>query len=302
MGQPFHHGELAAQHRLGVQPAGGNIRDFVNAQHVQFFAELPFVVVGTHEADWPMATLLVGAPGFVSVFDQHRIKVACTLDGADMTQRAIGLGKSIALLGIDLATRRRNRANGTVLLVDSTGFELTVEQSFGNCPQYIHQRWVTAVLRAASETEELGSLDPAARTQIANADTFFVASSGGVNGVDVSHRGGPPGFVELGHDTLTIPDYSGNRYFNTFGNFMLNPRAGLLFVDFVSGDLLHLQGVTDIVWEAVQRHWHLRVERVWRRRSAVALQQHLSNRVVAIAIEVKSVGAQIVSNDSVGSE
>lgn len=67
--------------------------------------------------------------------------------------------------------------------------------------------------------------------------------------MDVSHRGGPPGFVRLEGQTLTIPDYNGNRYFNTLGNLVSNPRAALLFVDFERGDVLHLQGTTEIVWD-----------------------------------------------------
>ncbi len=81
---------------------------------------------------------------------------------------------------------------------------------------------------------------------IAAADTFFIATAvgaeaGAAAGVDVSHRGGRPGFVQVNdHRTLTIPDYAGNHHFNTFGNLELNPRAGLLFVEFQRGDLLYL--------------------------------------------------------------
>jgi predicted pyridoxine 5'-phosphate oxidase superfamily flavin-nucleotide-binding protein len=53
----------------------------------------------------------------------------------------------------------------------------------------------------------------------------------------VSHRGGRPGFVRIdGDDTLTVPDFNGNRFFNTLGNLAVHPRAGLLFIDFDNGD------------------------------------------------------------------
>ena len=81
------------------------------------------------------------------------------------------------------------------------------------------------------------------------ADTFFIASTGGEYGVDVSHRGGPPGFVGVEGATLTVPDYQGNRYFNTLGNLMLDPRAALLVVGFDSGDVLELRGRAEIVWD-----------------------------------------------------
>jgi len=39
------------------------------------------------------------------------------------------------------------------------------------------------------------------------------------NGCDASHRGGPPGFVQVdgGGATLLWPDYVGNWMFNTIG-------------------------------------------------------------------------------------
>ena len=95
--------------------------------------------------------------------------------------------------------------------------------------------------------ESLDHLDGAARAAIAAADTFFVASrsragNGAMFGADISHRGGRPGFIRVDGDVLTIPDFRGNRYFNTLGNLLAEPRASLLFVDFASGGLLQLTG------------------------------------------------------------
>jgi predicted pyridoxine 5'-phosphate oxidase superfamily flavin-nucleotide-binding protein len=90
---------------------------------------------------------------------------------------------------------------------------------------------------------------------IAVADTFFVASytDDTVDGrqVDVSHRGGKAGFVRVGEDgVLTIPDFAGNLHFNTLGNFLLTPRAGLMFVDFATGDVLQLSGRAEVILES----------------------------------------------------
>jgi predicted pyridoxine 5'-phosphate oxidase superfamily flavin-nucleotide-binding protein len=188
------------------------------------------------------------------------------------------------VLGIDLATKRRNRANGVVTAAGPHGFTLDVRQSFGNCPQYIHVREVETGATRAAPPEALPQLDQPARSQIAAADTLFVASAARTDetngGVDVSHRGGPPGFLRVDGSTLTIPDYRGNRYFNTLGNFVANPRAALLFVDFNAGDLLHLQGTVEIVWDgpevhavpAAQRLWRVHVDRTVRRRGALPLR------------------------------
>jgi predicted pyridoxine 5'-phosphate oxidase superfamily flavin-nucleotide-binding protein len=129
----------------------------------------------------------------------------------------------------------------------------------------------------------LDRLDPAARAAIETTDTLFVATTGGAEGVDISHRGGKPGFVRVDGDTLSIPDFSGNRFFNTLGNLLLDPRAALLIADFSSGDLLHIQGRTEIVWDVpveeclpgAERLWRLHVVGVWRRRGALPLRWSL---------------------------
>ena len=124
-------------------------------------------------------------------------------------------------------------------------------------------------------------LDQAARNAVSTADTFFVATTAGaVGGVDVSHRGGDLGFIAIDGNTLAIPDFNGNRYFNTFGNLLLEPRAALLFMDFASGDLLPLQGTVEIDWGTGARaeppesgrHWRFHVRCGWRRRGAVPLR------------------------------
>ena len=48
---------------------------------------------------------------------------------------------------------------------------------------------------------------------------------------------------------LRVPDYVGNNYFNTLGNLAVNPRAGLLVIDWESGDLLFLAVRVEIAWE-----------------------------------------------------
>ena len=119
----------------------------------------------------------------------------------------------------------------------------------------------------------------AARALIAASDTFFVASRSragiGDGGLDMSHRGGKPGFVGVTGDTLAIPDFRGNRFYNTLGNLLGDPRAGLLFIDFASGDILQLQGRAAIDWHpggsgpaGAERLWRVEVARAWRRRGA----------------------------------
>ena len=176
------------------------------------------------------------------------------------------------MLGIELHTRRRNRVNGIITKIDSDRFEIEVQQTFGNCRQYIQARtFAPNKLSNLPQIEEIASLEMWDNDLIANADTFFIATAyqdraAGINkGVDVSHRGGKQGFVRIeNHQTLTIPDFSGNNHFNTIGNLELNPRAGLLFVDFADQHLLYLTGTTETIWSGTEVNSFAGAERLIR--------------------------------------
>jgi predicted pyridoxine 5'-phosphate oxidase superfamily flavin-nucleotide-binding protein len=280
--QPFHADELTAQRLAGGGSSGGGIRDFMPDQHRIFFAGLPYLAVAAVDgAGWPSATMLTGAPGFIQTPDAHSLQIDLAGPG-DPTVEAFAAGQDAGAIGIDFATRRRNRANGVVTAITAEALTIAVHQSFGNCPKYIRRRIVESMPRTPEPVETLAALDSAACALISQADTFFVASrsrpeAGALGGADISHRGGAPGFVAVDGDTLTIPDFPGNRYFNTLGNLLGDRRAALLFMDFVSGDLLHVQGEVDIDWHAnpalaAERVWRLHPTRAWRRRAAVPLQ------------------------------
>ncbi|HEX8111288.1 MAG TPA: hypothetical protein VF516_26345, partial [Kofleriaceae bacterium] len=196
---PFHPGELTAQQLAGGGSAGGAIRSFMPDQHRRFFAQLPFIAVATTDDHGPVATLWTGRPGFVHSPDPQTLRIAIALDPADPASGAFIAGAPFGLLGIELATRRRNRANGAITAVDPDGVTVSVRQSFGNCPKYIHPRDAVTAPGSAAPAEWLHGVDRAAAAAIAAADTFFVATAARTGepagGVDISHRGGPPGFV-----------------------------------------------------------------------------------------------------------
>lgn len=266
---PFHDGEREVQVRAGVreevEPRGSRfIRDFMPDQHRTFFPLLSFLPVAIEAADGsPAATILTGPPGFVSSPDPRRLQIAALPDPADPAARWLTAGAAVGILGVDLGTRRRNRANGRIAGVGAAGFAVAVAQSFGNCARYIQLRELTPAPRAPTAYERLGAIDAAARAAIAGADTFFVAS-GTEAGMDISHRGGRPGFVRVDGDVLTVPDFAGNHYFNTLGNLAVSGRAALLFPDFETGDLLHLAGAVELVWEGEEVHRFQGAERLWR--------------------------------------
>ena len=281
--EPWHLGEHRARALAGIERTpGSGIRDFMPDQHRLFFAQLPFVVAGTVDAAGaPMATLLVGGEGFIASPDPRSLALAAV--SPDPAGQRLRAGAPIALLGIEPHTRRRNRANGRIAFAGERGLLVAVEQSFGNCPQYINPRDLAVDPQAAAGIETFEGLDAEARAQIAAADTVFVATASGPGvergGVDVSHRGGPAGFVRIDGDELTIPDYRGNRYFNTLGNLVLEPRCALLFVDFTAGRMLQLQGTAEVLWNDTSLP---HAERTWRFRPSGGFRAASGLRQLAV--------------------
>jgi ferredoxin-NADP reductase/predicted pyridoxine 5'-phosphate oxidase superfamily flavin-nucleotide-binding protein len=280
---PFHEGERAIQSELGVRNsieafARRVVRPYMPDEHIAFYGQLPFVAAAARDARGrPWATLLAGEPGFMSSPDSRTLRIdARPGPGDPLRDTFVGAAgeeppaetpdfanafSDVGLLGIEFDTRRRNRVNGRIAsradASEATIFE--VEQSFGNCPQYIHPRaWKRASIdETADVTTRSTTVTERQRRQIESADTFFIATGHrgeGQNpafGMDASHRGGAPGFVEVegdGAGTLTFPDFAGNNHFNTLGNLACDARAGLLFVDFESGGLLQLTGRAEVDW------------------------------------------------------
>jgi predicted pyridoxine 5'-phosphate oxidase superfamily flavin-nucleotide-binding protein len=262
---PFHRGEQLAQERTGarerVERAGRRmIRDYMPDEHRTFFEELPFLVVGSIDASGrPWASMLVGEPGFVASPNARSLIIAGLPLPDDPLARNLRPEAPLGVLGIQLETRRRNRANGRVVWQSERGFELFVQQSFGNCKQYIHSREPRGRVKPSTTERGAQSLSHRSLELVRACDTAFIASvsenpaQGGREGVDVSHRGGPPGFIHVDANgaatRLTLPDYRGNFLFNTLGNIEVNPRAGLLCCDFTTGDLLTLTGPARVIWE-----------------------------------------------------
>ena len=253
---PFHQGEQDAQARVGVRDLAERlglqvVRDFMPDQHRQFYHQLPLLLVGSVDKQGqPWASVVVGKPGFVTSPDARKLQFSTSLLPHDPLVEGLENGAQLGLLGLEFHTRRRNRMNGEVTSVRADGFEMKVGQSFGNCPQYIQKRrLVWKEPQTASLTRGVG-LSHEVKSLIQGADTFFIASTYTQQGTDVSHRGGKPGFVKVEDDeTLVFPDFRGNNHFNTIGNLLVNPKAGLLFFNYQTGEVLYLTTHAEIVWD-----------------------------------------------------
>ncbi len=221
--------------------------------------------------------------------------------------RINGALRSAASEGGSRVKRRSGRIALPVRLIDLIApdkLQLQVTESYPNCPKYIQRRHLSLNIDANPKQPPFirgaggdltfirgagGDLTPfirgaggdlTLRSQsgqiltakqeelIRSADTFFVASFHTSRGVDISHRGGNPGFIRvLNRQTLRIRDYIGNGMFNTLGNLIINPHAGLVFIDFDRSRTLQLIGKANILWNledehksGTKRYWDFKIE------------------------------------------
>lgn len=277
---PYHAGEQELHDRLGrkehQERMARNIhRPYMPKQHQEFFAQLPFLVAGSVDQEgWPWASILFGKPGFIEAPNDRSFSIGGgKISGDPFWENAVA-GAPLGFVGIELATRRRNRLNGVARAADGS-LLIDVVQSFGNCPQYIHSRDTDFIRDPQqpfdAEVNKFTEFDSTTIDLIRGAGTLFVASHNDRDdkfdsgGVDANHRGGKPGFVKVEGNTLTIPEYIGNFAFNTLGNFLVNPKAGLLFIDFATGDLVQLTGTVELIWDSTEEIEAFRgAERAWR--------------------------------------
>lgn len=273
-GEVFHPGERLLQAHFGARArvAENGVRAIQPAlapPHQAFLQTLRYVLLAASDAQgWPWASALLGQAGFVDARDASTLHIRARPGEDDPLLPALVPGAAVGVLGIDLAARRRIRVNGRLAHGGPPGTVLAVAQAYNNCPQYIWPRadGVGASPRGAASPSLAGPAeppaaiatsveDPAVRALLARADTFFIASSYQArdddparvaSGMDVSHRGGRPGFLNLAHGRLSWPEYTGNAYFNTLGNLLVDGRCALLVPDFETGAVLQLQGLATL--------------------------------------------------------
>jgi uncharacterized protein len=255
MTEHYHKGERTIQEltreRNQATINAGAVSDTIPEGAVPFVAQQQFAVLSTIDDQGDIwISMVTGKPGSAKAGKDRRT-VELSLPAPQQRKhdpffRALAEDSPVGGLFIELSTRRRLRVNGKVRTLTDDSMTLTVDQAYPNCPKYIQRRIISAkdtggVSEVAPQTGTL--LDNGVRTVIEKADTLFVGSADDNRNCDASHRGGSAGFVQMVDEkTLRITDYPGNSMFNTLGNFHMNPKGGLLFLDFENNRQFHLTG------------------------------------------------------------
>ncbi|KAI4638626.1 hypothetical protein J4E93_009927 [Alternaria ventricosa] len=282
IGMPWNEGEEKMHRLLRIPPQDNPTSAMLTPQAAFMFQRAPLLAFGTLDTqDRPWTTLWGGEPGFSEplgggfngtrtlVDGKHDPVVQALVGGSEKggeskTTQAKDGGKLVAGLAIDLMTRKRVKTAGRMVAgtikdveVEIEGEEnrkqtqlqlvTKIEQSLGNCPKYLNQYEIRPALLDPELVSQGSSLSEEGTALISKSDMFFLSTST-EDDMDVNHRGGPPGFVRIvSPTTLAYPEYSGNRLYQSLGNLMLNPKIGLTFPDYETGDVLYITGATEIL-------------------------------------------------------
>src|SRR6202046_1639648 len=257
----FHAGELAAQQRAGTREEAARLSPMLDPGELRggvgaFLADRPSAVITAGDADGRLwSSPLTGPAGFLEAVAPTTLAVHARLPAGDPLH-GLPAGQQAGLVVVEFATRRRVRVNGILSAAGGDTLAIEVEQAYGNCPQYIHQRVLAPDnpgLADPGDVRRDTALAPGDTALIRAADTFFLGTTNPERGSDTSHRGGAPGFVRVDGSRLWWPDYPGNNLFNSFGNLAVDPEAALLFFDFDTGRTLQLSGTAEVDWDAAGR-------------------------------------------------
>jgi predicted pyridoxine 5'-phosphate oxidase superfamily flavin-nucleotide-binding protein len=249
----YHEGERTAQRLAGeetiAQRREGMVQPRLSPMFAAFLQEQTLLALATVDREGqPWAALLTGAPGFALASpDGAFVKVEASISAFIADQ--IVTHPQIGLLAIDPATRLRVRINGSASYALGA-LRIQVRECFGNCPKYIAARNVESSSDPVRDIDSGSALTSAHLDLLRRTDVFFLATNHAERGPDVSHRGGDPGFIHIAADgALHIPDYPGNSLFNSLGNLILDPRAGIAVPNLSTGEVLQITGTIDINWQ-----------------------------------------------------
>lgn len=279
MAMPWNEGEEKMHQLLRVPGYDNPTSTMLTPQASFMLQRAPLLALGTLDSQSrPWTTLWGGTPGFSEPLGGGFIGTRTFVDGKnDPVIQALvgdakkgemlqpeGEGKLLAGLAIDLVTRKRVKIAGRMVAGTVKEVEVEVEgqadttqdqvqlvtkidQSLGNCPKYLNQYEIQAALVESKTISQGAALSDEGKALIANSDMFFLSTSTEAD-QDVNHRGGPPGFVRIiSSNQIIYPEYSGNRLYQSLGNLQINPKIGITFPDYETGNVLYITGTADIL-------------------------------------------------------
>ena len=238
----YHTGQLEVQTEANSRPAADMLAERTSGRServLRFYASADLLVVATADQ--------AGALRFNALSGDGPLLTPSDDDTLELHDGATGLrtGSQAGAIAIDLRERRRARANGT-LRIDGTRVYLRAAEELINCRKYIAPSIAldSGFRCGPSQRETIDPSDGAFRDALGRVETAFVASVSPEGRPDVSHKGGPTGFMTFDSTTgvLTWPELIGNGMFKSAGNIRATGTVSVLALDLDSGDAYELCG------------------------------------------------------------
>jgi hypothetical protein len=243
MALTYHAGQIEVQTEANSRPAADLLAERLGTRGprtISFYETADLLVLATADAD--------GRLRFVSLSGSEQPLLAPQEDGMLALPGGVSTLANGALAGaiaINLQERRRARANGRVVVKDGRVL-LDAAEELVNCRKYIAPSvGLEPKLHIGPEAREAVELDDVRlHFVLGRVETAFLASISPAGQPDVSHKGGPPGFLSLDAATrvLSWPELIGNGMLKSAGNVRATGTVSLIALDLESGDAYELSG------------------------------------------------------------
>jgi hypothetical protein len=282
MALTYHAGQLEVQTEANSRPAADMLSERTSGRSergLKFFAAADLLVLATpHAAGRLRFVALSGDAPLLTPADDDTLLLH---EGAGGFQH----GAQVGAIAIDLRERLRARANGSIKVEGSRVYIRAAEELI-NCRKYI----------APSVALESGfHCGPTARIPVAfddaglidvlrGVETAFLASVSPHGRPDVSHKGGPPGFLVFDSDSrlLTWPELIGNGMFKSAGNVRATGTVSVLALDVTTGNGYELCGRGEYTTEL--RYEEPRASGLWPSEQDFPTQGVMTVRVEEVAL------------------
>jgi hypothetical protein len=237
----YHAGQVEVQTEANSRPAADMLAERTSGRSertLTFYAAADLVVIATPDAMGVLRFVAVsGAPPLLTPFGQRDLVLP---KGAPMAD-----GAPVGAIAIDLAQRRRARANGRIEQRGALAV-LEADEELVNCRKYIAP---SVALEEGPHwgpagREAVAASDAGLLRALAGLETAFLATLSPARQPDVSHKGGPRGFMtyDASARQLSWPELIGNGMFKSAGNVRATGVASVLALDLASGDAYELSG------------------------------------------------------------
>jgi uncharacterized protein len=235
----YHAGQIEVQTEANTRPVAEMLRDWVGPIG-EFTLGADLIILAAQVDGAFEFAVLSGAPPLVEPAGGFALQFPAPL----FPQTPDGSTRQVGGIAISLERRQRARMNGEM----SCDYEPVLEagEAFVNCRKYIIPSLALedAFHLGPQLREDVALDDPWLADVIARCETSFLASISPEGQPDVSHRGGPSGFLQLdaAAGRLAWSEFVGDGMFKSAGNVRATSDVSLLVLDLDSGDGAQLNG------------------------------------------------------------